>query len=37
LLKAKWFETNNFGIGANDWKNNNITGNDKDGDMGKKP
>ena len=29
LIKAEWFETKNFGLGANDWKNNDIRGDDK--------
>ena len=38
LLKAKWFETNNFGLGANDWKyNNDIKGEDPGKLPGKKP
>ena len=28
LIKAEWFETKNFGLGANDWKHND-TGTDK--------
>ncbi|WP_254173295.1 C1 family peptidase [Planktothrix pseudagardhii] len=35
LLKAKWFETKNFGLGANDWKHNDIRGDDKPKQKGK--
>jgi C1A family cysteine protease len=34
LLKAKWFETNNFGLGANDWKYDDITGHKKPKQLG---
>lgn len=29
LIKAEWFETKNFGLGANDWKNNDNRGGDE--------